>query len=252
MVDIHSHILPGLDDGPKTLEDAVAMLKIAAESGTTDIVATPHANARFTFDSERIDRKIAELQGVSGPVPRIHSGCDFHLTIENIQDALTYRSKYTINHKRYLLVEFSDALIPNTAQEIFDRFQAAGLVPVVTHPERNAVLQNRINQLGSWVENGALVQVTAQSFLGRFGRTAKHVAIELFDRNLVHFVASDAHDTKHRPPILNDAHAYVAKRWGEKRAESVFVTAPRAAILGEPFDIDYGERPQGRRKWYRF
>ena len=155
MVDIHSHILPGLDDGPKTLEDAVAMLKIAAESGTTDIVATPHANARFTFDSERIDRKIAELQGVSGPVPRIHSGCDFHLTIENIQDALAYRSKYTINHKRYLLVEFSDALIPNTTQEIFDRFQAAGLVPVVTHPERNAVLQNRIDQLGSWVENGA-------------------------------------------------------------------------------------------------
>jgi len=167
VVDIHSHILPGLDDGPKTLEDAVAMLKIAAESGTTDIVATPHANARFTFDPERIDRKIAELQGASGPVPRIHPGCDFHLTFENIQDALAHPSKYTINHKRYLLVEFSDVLIPNATQEIFDRFQAAGLVPVVTHPERNVVLQNRIDQLGSWVENGALVQVTAQSLLGR-------------------------------------------------------------------------------------
>jgi protein-tyrosine phosphatase len=251
VVDIHSHILPGLDDGPKTLEDAVAMVKIAAESGTTDIVATPHANARFTFDLERIDCKIAELQAAAGPAPRIHPGCDFHLTVENIQDALAHPSKYTINHKRYLLVEFSDASIPNTTQEIFDRFQAAGLLPVVTHPERNAVLQNRIDQLGSWVENGALVQVTAQSFLGRFGRTAKHVAIELFDRNLVHFVASDAHDTKHRPPILLDAYTYVAKSWGETRAESVFVTAPRAAILGEPFDPDYGERPQGRRKWYR-
>jgi len=251
VVDIHSHILPGLDDGPKTLEDAVAMVKIAAESGTTDIVATPHANARFTFDSERIDRKIAELQGASGPVPRIHPGCDFHLTFENIQDALAHPSKYTINHKSYLLVEFSDSFIPQTSLDIFSRFQAAGIVPVITHPERNALLQVRIDQLATWVENGALVQVTAQSFLGRFGRTAKHVAIELFDRNLVHFVASDAHDTKHRPPILNDAYAYVAKRWGEKRAESVFVTAPRAAILGEPFDPDYGERPQSRRKWYR-
>ena len=124
-------------------------------------------------------------------------------------------------------MEFSDALIPNTTQEIFDRFQAAGLVPVVTHPERNAVLQNRIDQLGSWVENGALVQVTAQSFLGRFGRTAKHVAIELFDRNLVHFVASDAHDTKHRPPILLDAPAYVSKRWA-KSALKVFLSRLRA------------------------
>src|SRR5207249_11540511 len=97
------------------------MLKIAAESGTTDIVATPHANARFTFDSERIDRKIAELQGVSGPVPRIHTWSDFHHTIENILDELTYRSKYRINHKRYQLVQFSDALIHTTIQEIFDR-----------------------------------------------------------------------------------------------------------------------------------
>jgi protein-tyrosine phosphatase len=238
VIDIHSHILPGVDDGAKTLEDAVAMSKIAAESGTTDIVATPHANSQFTFDPELIDRKIADLQAIAGPMPRIHRGCDFHLTVENIHDALAQPSKYTINHKRYLLVEFSDVLIPKSTPEIFDRFQAVGITPVVTHPERNALLQIRMDQLQSWVENGCLVQVTAQSLLGCFGRTARRTAIQLFQRNLVHFIASDAHDTKHRPPVLNAAYAYVAKHWGEKRAQTVFVAAPRAAILGEPLYLD--------------
>jgi len=252
VIDIHSHILPGIDDGPMALEEAVAMLKIAAESGTTDIVATPHANARFTFDPELIDRKIAELQAAAGPAPRIHRGCDFHLTVENIQDALAKPAKYTINNKRYLLVEFSDAFIPDTMHEIFDRFQAAGLTPVVTHPERNVLLRTRIDRLRSWVENGCLVQITAQSLLGRFGRTARHIASQLLQQNLVHFVASDAHDTKHRPPTLNEAYTYVSRTWGEKSAQTIFVTAPRAAILGETFYPNSAEQRSSKRRWYWF
>jgi protein-tyrosine phosphatase len=252
VIDIHSHILPGIDDGPKALEDAVAMLKIAAESGTTDIVATPHASARFTFDPELIDRKITELQAAVGPTPRIHRGCDFHLTVENIQDALAKPAKYTINNRRYLLVEFSDAFIPDTTHEIFDRFQAAGLTPVVTHPERNVLLRTRIDQLQSWVEDGCLVQITAQSLLGHFGRTAGRIASQLLQRNLAHFVASDAHDTKHRPPTLNEAYIYVASTWGERCAQTVFVTAPRAAILGEPFDPDSAEQRYRKRRRYWF
>jgi protein-tyrosine phosphatase len=252
VIDIHSHILPGIDDGPTALEDAVAMLKIAAECGTTDIVATPHANARFTFDPELIDRKIAELQAAAGPAPRIHRGCDFHLTLENIQDALAQPAKYTINNKRYLLVEFSDAFIPDTTHEIFDRLQGAGLTPVITHPERNVLLRTRIDRLGSWVENGCLVQITAQSLLGRFGRTARRVASQLLQQNLAHFVASDAHDPKHRPPALNEAYIYVAKTWGEKCAQTVFVTAPRAAILGEPLDTDSAEQRYRKRRSFWF
>lgn len=228
------------------------MVKIAAESGTTDIVATPHANTRFTFDPELIDRKIAELQAAAGPVPRIHRGCDFHLTVENIEDALAQPAKYTINNKRYLLVEFSDAFIPDTTHEIFDRFQAAGFTPVVTHPERNVLLRAQIDRLQSWVEKGCLVQITAQSLLGRFGRTARRSASQLLQRNLVHFVASDAHDTKHRPPALNDAYTYVSRAWGEERAEAVFVTAPRAAILGEPFYPDTAPRRSRKKRWYWF
>ncbi len=191
-------------------------------------------------------------RSAAGPVPRIHRGCDFHLTVENIQDALAKPAKYTINNKRYLLVEFSDAFIPDTAHEIFDQFQAAGLTPVVTHPERNVLLRTQIDRLQSWVENGCLVQITAQSLLGRFGRTAQHIASQLLQQNLVHFVASDVHDTKHRTPILSEAYNYVVRTSGEKCAQTVFVTAPHAAILGELFYPESVEQPPSKRRWYWF
>lgn len=252
MVDIHSHILNGLDDGPKTFEDSVAMMKIAAECGTTDIVATPHANLEFTFNPELIDQKIDELQTEAGPVPQIHRGCDFHLTIENIEDALAHPRKYTINHKTYLLVEFSDAFIPGTSLDIFSRLQGAGIIPVITHPERNVPLRKRMDQLRSWVENGCLIQVTAKSLLGGFGDTAKRISVELFERNLVHFVASDAHDTKHRPPRLMEAYELIAKTWGEERAQAVCITMPRAALAGDSLQPVYGERQPRKRKWFLF
>ncbi|MGA2135303.1 MAG: CpsB/CapC family capsule biosynthesis tyrosine phosphatase [Bryobacteraceae bacterium] len=251
MVDIHSHILPGLDDGAQTLDVSVAMLRLAAESGTTDIVATPHANSQFTFDPDLITAKIAEVQQAAGPVPRIHRGCDFHLTLENIQDALANPGKYAINHLSYLLVEFSDLLIPRTTQEIFDRLLSAGLTPIVTHPERNALLHSRLDQLQSWVENGALVQVTAGSLLGGFGRTAKSVATDLMNRNLVHFIASDAHDPKYRTPVLRDAYQHVEKTWGATLAESLFTVAPRAVLAGEAIELTEPELP-AKKKWFRF
>jgi protein-tyrosine phosphatase len=252
LVDIHSHILPGLDDGARTLEDSVAMLRLAAESGTTDIVATPHANPEFGFDPDTVAQKIAEVQSAAGPRPRIHCGCDFHLMVENIQDAVLNPAKYAINHRSYLLVEFSDMLIPATTREIFYRLQAAGLTPIITHPERNWLLHSRMDQLRAWVEDGALVQVTGQSLLGTFGRAAKSVAYDLMDRNLVHFIASDAHDTTYRPPMLDKAYAKVSKMWGRERAEMLFVISPGAVLEGDPVSAPPPFSARARRKWYRF
>ena len=252
MVDIHSHILPGLDDGAETLEQAVAMVRMAAEHGTTDIVATPHANTQFTFDAEQIDEKVRELEQASDGVLRIHCGCDFHLQYDNIQDALEHPDKYTINHKGYLLVEFSDLLISKATEELFFRLQEAGMVPIVTHPERNSLLQQRIDQIGRWVENGALVQVTAQSFLGRFGKRARAFSHELMKRGLVHFIASDAHDTEHRPPVLKEAYGYIASRYGEQEAVRLFVTNPQATLIGAAVQQTPVTGRGVARRWYEF
>jgi protein-tyrosine phosphatase len=239
-----------VDDGPKTLEQSLEMLRLAAENGTTDIVASPHANNEFKFEPEVVAGKIEELrQAVNGSI-RIHSGCDFHLSFDNIQDSLQNPSKYTINHKNYVLVEFSDLLIPKTTDDVFYQMRSAGMIPIITHPERNMLLQKRLDKLEAWVESGCLLQVTAHSFLGRFGKEAKSFADRLLYKGLVHIVASDAHDAKYRPPSLKQAYEYVAKACGERRAGMVFVRNPSAALTGAPVEID--EPLASPKKWYHF
>jgi protein-tyrosine phosphatase len=232
VIDIHSHILPGLDDGSKSLEESIAMLRMAAEAGTTDIVASPHANQEYRFDPRVVESKISEVQAAAGDSPRIHYGCDFHLTMENIEDALLAPQKYSIDGHGYLLVEFSDFHIPKTADEIFARMMRVGLVPIVTHPERNQLLQKRLPELEAWAAQGVLMQVTANSFLGRFGRTAKRFAEELMTHSLVHFIASDAHDTRWRTTDMRESRRYVEKQYGVAVAERIFEENPRAVLAG--------------------
>ena len=236
LVDIHSHILPGLDDGAESLDDAVSMVKMAAEAGTTDIVASPHANDRYAYHPETVHAKVAELQQACVAGIRIHWGCDFHLSYGNIQDALQNPTKYTINGGRYLLIEFSDMAIPPNMSAIIGQMRSVGIIPIVTHPERNPLLQKNLSMLTDWVERDVLVQVTAGSFLGRFGRAAAKAAGELMTHNLVHVVASDAHDTRFRTPVLNRAYEHIVKHYSSQHAEALFVQNPRAVIAGESVD----------------
>ncbi len=226
------------------------MLEIAINSGTTDIVATPHANLEFDFKPEAITAKIEKLQKKAKGHIRIHRGCDFHLSFDNIEDAVANPTKYTIDGGNYLLVEFSDLLIFQNTGEIFDHLMEAGMVPIITHPERNWLLQQRLTELEEWVSKGALVQVTALSLTGRFGRSAKKFSEILIDRNMVHFIASDAHDPEDRTPFLSDVYKQMAHRYGDDYAERLFVTNPKCTLTGEPIDPDAGG-PTKNRKWYQ-
>ncbi|HSW48942.1 MAG TPA: CpsB/CapC family capsule biosynthesis tyrosine phosphatase [Bryobacteraceae bacterium] len=251
MIDIHSHILPGLDDGSPDMAESVAMAKLAAECGTTDLVASPHADLQYAFDPAIVERKIAELTEAAGGVIRIHYGCDFHLHYENVQDALANPSKYAVNHKNYVLVELSELLVLKTADDVLERMRAAGMIPIITHPERNTVLQHRLEKLQAWAGNGCLIQVTGQSLLGRFGRKAHAFSVELLRRNLAHFVASDGHDCQNRPPRLDDSFAWVRDQFGAGAADRLFTANPAAVLAGEdlpPEDSGAGTAP---RKWWR-
>lgn len=227
------------------------MLQMAADGGTRGIVATPHADLEYKFQPDLIRERADQLRAALNGRIELWTGCDFHLTYDNIQDAIANPAKYTINQRSYLLVEFSDMLIFQNTADIFARLREAGMVPVVTHPERNALLQQRMPQLKLWVEQGACLQVTAQSFLGRFGKTARAFGIELLNQNLVHFIASDAHDTKHRPPLLREACDFVTQNYSSDLAQALFVDNPAAAVAGAPLP------PQpftfrSSRKWFQF
>jgi len=251
LIDIHSHVLYGLDDGASTLEDSVAMVRMAAASGTTDLVATPHANLTYRFEPERIRERLDEVAATVGGALRLYSGCDFHLSYDNIQDAIANPLKYTINQKCYLLVEFSDMLIFRNTPEIFARLQDAGMVPVVTHPERNGLLRQRADEIERWIEAGACAQLTAQSLTGDFGRHAQEFCQTLLDRRLVHVVASDGHDCQRRPPRLDQAYAWLKKQYGEPVAEALCVRNPRATLTGDALEIAETEVVSEPRKWYQ-
>jgi len=227
------------------------MCRLAAQKGTTDLVATPHANHRFQYSPETNQRKREELQQIVGPSPRIHSGCDFRLTYDNIEAALSNPAKFTINGGRYLLVEFSDQLISQGTSEAFARMRDAGMTPIITHPERNSLLRTHHSRLLVWVRRGCLIQVTGQSLLGHFGSRARDAAISMVNAGLVHIVASDGHDLEKRPPALADSFAFVSDRWGEPVARRLFLDHPRSVLQGQY--IQPPEPRVGRRKeWWKF
>lgn len=252
MVDIHSHILPSLDDGSPDLETSVAMARLAAGHGTTDIVASPHCDFHYSFDPSVVEAGIEELHRACGGAVRIHYGCDFHLHYENVQDAVAHPAKYAVNHQRYLLVELSELLAIRGTEQALRQLMAAGLFVIITHPERNGILRRQLGVLASWVEEGIFLQITAQSLFGAFGRNAKRCALDLLRRGLVHFVASDGHDLRRRPPRLDQAFEWVREEFGQAAAARLFVDHPTAVLSGEA--IPAGRLPvvPSRRRWWLF
>ena len=257
MVDIHCHILPGMDDGADTMETSIQMAEMAIADGITHVVGTPHSNAEYKFDPELIRQRRDELQAAVGDRLKLATGCDFHLSFDNLQDLQNNPQKYTINQKNYLLVEFADFAIPPSMDDTMHHLQLMGLSPIITHPERNALLRTKPERMYRWLHQGSYVQITALSLLGRFGSAAQHNAEKWLDEDRVHFVASDAHNLKSRPLQLRAAFDLVAKRRGEEVANALFHDNPLAAFEGhglayEPEQPDPRAKPMQYRKRKRF
>jgi len=227
------------------------MVRMAAEHGTTDLVATPHASPTYRFEPAAISERLSQIEAACGGVLHLYTGCDFHLSYDNIQDALAQPRKYTIAQKNYLLVEFSDMLIFHNTAEIFGRLLDHGMIPVITHPERNALLRQRLEKIGEWVAAGVRVQVTAQSLTGGFGRRAQSFSRDLLDRSLVHAIASDGHDVEHRPPVMDQAYHWLEQEYSSSLAETLCVANPKAALTGDLM-IQPDTAGSSSSKWYRF
>jgi protein-tyrosine phosphatase len=229
LVDIHSHIFWGVDDGADTRDTTIAMLRVAHASGTTDIVGTPHANAESAPGAETIDRQMEDLNRAMEGKPRVHRGCELHVSFDAIQDALANPRKYTVNGKNFLLLEFA-AQLPPHAEDLLARLADAGMDPIVAHAERNPTLAQKLDQLEKWCQRGVLVQITAKSLEGGFGAEAEAAAWRMLSRGLVHFVASDAHDPRYRPPRLDLARELVRRKLGDDAARLLFTDNPRSVV----------------------
>lgn len=236
MIDIHAHVLPSLDDGPKTIEESLEMCRMASADGIRKMVATPHIfNGVYHSKKQDILEKVEILNKLLNDNKielEVLPGADVHLH-EGIIDGLKNDEILTINNgRRYLLLEFPSQIIPVEARQAIFKLQVAGIQPIITHPERNLAVQDRPEILAEFIEGGALLQVTAQSVTGEFGSREKKCAHWLLKHNMVHVLATDAHSTNARPPILSIAVKKVSKLLGEEKGRALVFENPLAIIEG--------------------
>ncbi|PYX60896.1 MAG: exopolysaccharide biosynthesis protein [Acidobacteria bacterium] len=234
MIDIHSHILPEVDDGPKSWDVSVAMCRMAATDGITHMVATPHANDRYHYDREYLKGVLAHLQQLVGDTIKLSLGCDFHLSYDNLQDAFSNPTRYVIEGSQYMLVELSNYSVPPQTTDSFLKLGDCGMTAIITHPERNPIVRESPQRIVEWAEQGCIIQMTGSALTGFWGERVRRVAQWLLERQSVHVLASDAHDTAKRVPVLSTARDAAAVICGEGVADALVEANPRAIVSAQP------------------
>ena len=233
MIDLHCHILPGIDDGAPDLETAINMARAFAADGVTVVACTPHILPGLYHNSGPLIRQAtAQLQQViveRGIPLHLVAGADNHVVPEFLAE-LRSGKLLSLADSRYVLVEPPHHVAPPRLEELFFSLFAAQYVPILTHPERltwissNYPLMARLSTAGAWF------QITASSLAGDFGRNARYWAERLLDEGKVHLLATDAHDLKSRPPRLSRGRELAAKRVGDFEAVNLVVTRPRGVL----------------------
>ncbi|MFD1020253.1 tyrosine-protein phosphatase [Thalassobacillus hwangdonensis] len=218
MIDLHCHILPGVDDGANSMKDSLEMAKKAVDEGIDTIVATPHhANRMYENPRMHILEKVEELNhylGIEGLPLKVLPGQEIRLTGE-MMEQMDLDELLPVNESSgYVFVELPPEQVPTYTKQMLYDLQLAGYKPVIVHPERNKRFLKQPDLLYHFVNNGAFTQVTAGSVLGKFGKDVQKFSFQMMEASLTHLIASDAHDTKKRGFFLKDAYEKLRKMYG--------------------------------------
>ncbi|MCX7602657.1 MAG: hypothetical protein N2036_01135 [Bryobacteraceae bacterium] len=252
MIDLHAHILPGVDDGPASLEESLAMVRMAAQAGTKEIVAAPHCSRKYPFQPALVQRRWEELQHLAGEAVRIHRGCEVEITREAVRAVLAAPARYAIRGFQYLLAEIPDDAGPQQAEELLAELLRAGLRVILAHPEVHPSLGSQRRRLRRWLESGVLLQVSAASLLGFQGEAAARTAFRLLKHGLVHFIASNGHDLRYRPPRLDVIRLRLMGSYPPDFVDALLEGHPRAVRSGQDLPRGPLEAPFLRRHWFQF
>lgn len=225
MIDLHSHILPGVDDGAQTLEDSFEMARKAISQGITHLMCTPHHNnGKYNNPADKIIRDVAALQkelDQRGLDLTLLEGQEVRLTELLLTAIQRDEILFTDLDNTYLLIEFPTNEIPIYAEQVFYHLLNRGQVPVIVHPERNVVFREEPNRLVSFLEMGTLTQLTAPSIVGVFGNEIQNTARQMLEHNMLYMVASDAHNLRHRTFLMKEAYAEIRKIGGIKMVQAM-------------------------------
>jgi len=255
MIDLHTHILCGLDDGAKTIEESIEMCRMSYQDGIRTIVATPHIlPGIYKNDRPTILSKVQELQSAlvhselstlrsrataedgrtqnSELSLRLLPGADVHFSSDILQ-RYEREEIVTVNDQgRYLMVEFASQGIPYLAEEVLFKLLTKGIIPIISHPERNMEIGQKTKRYYEIIRMGCLGQVTAMSLTGDFGSGIKRIAEKLLSKRLIHIIASDTHSTHRRPPTLSAGVKAAEKIVGKEEARKMVTEYPAAIIEG--------------------
>ncbi|HYO78948.1 MAG TPA: CpsB/CapC family capsule biosynthesis tyrosine phosphatase [Thermoanaerobaculia bacterium] len=249
MIDIHHHCLPGVDDGPRELAEAVALCRMAAEEGIETIVATPHVlRGRWrVFSRHELESRLDLLRDKVGHSPRLLLGSEYFFSHDMADLLKEGNAIVPLAGSRYVLLELAANSVPPMFEQPLYRAQLDGWVPIIAHPERNTVFQAKPELLAALVGHGARVQLTATSLTGAFGSQARAAAETFVRRNLVHFVATDAHNTEKRPPRVREALDVLRELAGEETTQALTHANPLAVIenRGLPWEPEPLEERSG-------
>lgn len=237
MIDLHCHLLPGIDDGAADLALSLEMARCAVADGITVTACTPHIMPGYYENTgPRIRGAIADLRNVlenEGIPLRLVTGADVHLTTDLV-DGLSSGRMLTLNDSRYFLFEPPhNTAPPRMADAVFD-VMAAGYQPIITHPERLRWIEEHYSLMQQLVRAGVWMQLTAGSVTGRFGKRPKYWSDRMLDEGIVHILATDAHNMRGRNPVLSHAVDLVGKRLGEQSARDMVFTRPQAVLDDQP------------------
>ena len=233
MIDLHSHLLPGIDDGSKDLAMSLAMARMASADGISTIACTPHILPGVYNNSGPPIRKavarLAESVAKAGIPINLVTGADVHIA-PDLDVQLRDGRALTLNNSRYLLLEPPHHVLPPRLEDLVFGLQAAGYVPILTHPERLSWVEGHYDLIRRLVSSSVLMQITAGSVMGRFGRGPRYWAERMLDEGLCHLLATDAHNTEQRAPRMAEARDFVAQRLGDDEAINLVLRRPQGIL----------------------
>ena len=251
MIDIHSHLLYGVDDGPKTIEETLCIVEEAAAEGITDMIATPHAfNPHYHVPSNQVVAQIgllAEAIKAAGYPVTLHTGQEVRLQ-GNLVEKLKSKEALTLADSRYVLLELPTHSIPAYAVNIIQTLIGEGFIPIIAHPERNRAIAEKPTRLEQLVRHGALAQITAGSVAGHFGKNVQKLSLQLIEANLIHTYGSDVHNQTTRPLLFNKGLDYLEKKKFHDLADILLGNNERI-VKDETLFVLEPEMPTSKKWW---
>lgn len=241
MIDLHCHILPGVDDGSKTLEESLEMARIAESEGIKKIINTSHYHPDFEYIMgsallDEVDKFNKTLKENNIDI-EVFIGNELYYS-DNLLEYIQKKEFFTLNNSRYLLIEFSPTNFPKHIGDIVYELKIRGYVPILAHVERYRAVHEDINLIKNAIEEGALIQINASSITGKGPKEFEKTCNDLIKRNMVHFVGTDAHSSTRRRPLIKEAYNIVCSKYGESLANELFELNAQKVLNDEEIIAD--------------